>query len=379
MNEGFIYSYSQQKGVTADMSKTIMRCFDPANLPVLTKLAKEFAVCDHWFSSVPGPTHPNRLFALAATSGGYIDNSVWNSYDMPTIFENVSAKGMSWRNYYDDFSLTWLLNRLTTDEMKPNFRSFKDFLADARTGTLPNFAFIEPKYTSFFGAANDQHPPHDMRNGEKLIATTYEAVKNSPVWEQTLLLILYDEHGGIYDHVAPGAATPPDSKTSRFGFDRYGVRVPAVLISPFIKRETIVKTEFDHSSIPATVKHVFGLSSFLTDRDASAKTFSDVPDLSKPRTDIPTFLPAEMAELAPALLDEASVSEEEIVSRKAAGVSSEPLTDLQQSLVELAHKLDLGETPELKKLRVARRIENEYDAAVYLREVAQRFMARRSD
>jgi len=145
---------------------------------------------------VPGPTQPNRMFALAATSGGYIDNSVLNSYDMPTIFESLSAKGLTWRNYYDDFSLSWLLNRLTTDEMKVNFASFKSFLNDAKKGALPNFAFIEPKYTSMFGAANDQHPPHDVRNGEKLIATTYMAVKNSPAWERTILLITWDEHGG---------------------------------------------------------------------------------------------------------------------------------------------------------------------------------------
>jgi phospholipase C len=379
MNEGFIYSYGQQKNVTPKLAKTIMRCFNPSALPVLTTLAGEFAVCDRWFSSVPGPTQPNRMFALAATSGGYIDNSVFNDYDMPTIFENVSAKGLTWRNYYDDFSLSWLLTRLTTDEMKVNFRSFGTFLSDAKKGTLPNFAFIEPKYTSIFGAANDQHPPHDVRNGEKLIAATYSAIKNSPAWERTLLLIVWDEHGGTYDHEAPTKATPPDSQTGKFAFNRYGVRVPAVLISPFIGRETIVKTEFDHTSIPATVKEVFGLGSFLTSRDAKANVFSGVPQLAHPRADVPDFPKAFIAELSPALADEDSISEEELISRKAAGrVSSEPLTDLQQSLVELAHKLDLDETPELKRLRIARRIENEYDAAVYLREVARRFMSTRS-
>jgi phospholipase C len=361
--------------MTPESAKTIMRCFAPVDLPVLSKLAQEFAVCDRWFSSVPGPTQPNRLFALAATSGGYIDNSIWNVYDMPTIFESLSAKGLSWANYYDDFSLTWLLDRLTTDQMKVNFRSFKSFLTDARKGTLPNFSFIEPKYTSLIGEANDQHPPHDVRNGEKLIATIYQALRQSPVWEHSLLLIVYDEHGGVYDHVAPGRATPPDSKTTRFAFDRYGVRVPAVLVSPFIARGTIVKTEFDHTSIPATVKQVFGLSSFLTKRDARANVFSDVPRLARPRTDVPTFS-AKLRGSFAGVPEETLISEGDLVGRKAAGqVSSEPLTDLQRSLVELAHKLDLGETPELKMLRVNRRIDNEYDAAIYLREVAHRFMA----
>jgi phospholipase C len=378
-NEGFIFSYGQQPNVTPEISKAIMRCFGQTSLPVLTTLAQEFAVCDRWFSSVPGPTQPNRMFALAATSGGYVDNSVWNVYDMRTIFENVSAKGLTWRNYYDDFSLSWLLNRLTTDEMKINFDSFKAFLNDAKEDRLPNFAFIEPKYTSMFGAANDQHPPHDVRNGEKLIATTYMAVKTSPAWERTLLLITWDEHGGTYDHEPPVKAIPPDSHTSRFPFNRYGVRVPAVLVSPFIKRQTVVKTEFDHTSIPATVKTVFGLSDFLTRRDAKANVFSDVPQLRLPRSDVPNFSKAQMDRLSPIMLDDYAISETELINRKTAGqTSAEPLNDLQQSLVELARQLDLGETPYLRKLRMARRIENEYDAAVYLREVAHRFMATKS-
>jgi len=318
------------------------------------------------------------MFTLAATSGGYIDNSVWNNYDMPTIFENLTAKGFSWRNYYDDFSLSWLLNRLNTAEMKVHFRGFGDFIKDAAKGKLPNFAFIEPKYTSLFGQANDQHPPHDVRNGEKLIATIYEAVKHSPLWTKTLLLIVHDEHGGTYDHEAPGRATPPDSKTSHFAFDRYGVRVPAVLVSPFIKRETIVKTVFDHTSIPATVKQVFGLPAFLTHRDAKAEVFSGVPQLTAARTDVPDLSGyVEKSLLQP---EELRMSDEALVSRKAAGqVSGEPLTDLQRSLVELAHKLELQEEPELKTLRLARRIETEYDAAIYLREVARRFTSSRSN
>jgi phospholipase C len=317
------------------------------------------------------------MFALAATSGGYIGNSVFNSYDMPTIFENIAAQGMSWRNYYDDFSLSWLLNRLRTDEMKVNFDRFRSFLKDAKENRLPNFAFIEPKYTSILGTANDQHPPHDVRKGEELIATTYMAVKSSPAWERTLLLITWDEHGGTYDHEPPVAAIPPDSKTSRFAFDRYGVRVPALLISPFIKRGTIVKTVFDHTSIPATLKHVFGLGQFLTNRDAKANVFANVPDLPAARTDLPDFPNALISDES---ADELAISEKELISRKAAGqTSSEPLTDLQRNLVDLAHRLDIDETQDLRKLRMARRIENEYDAAIYLREVAQKFMATKSD
>ena len=261
--------------------------------------------------------------------------------------------------------------------MKVNFDRFRSFLKDAKENRLPNFAFIEPKYTSILGTANDQHPPHDVRKGEELIATTYMAVKSSPAWERTLLLITWDEHGGTYDHEPPVAAIPPDSKTSRFAFDRYGVRVPALLISPFIKRGTIVKTVFDHTSIPATLKHVFGLGQFLTNRDAKANVFANVPDLPAARTDLPDFPNALISDES---ADELAISEKELISRKAAGqTSSEPLTDLQRNLVDLAHRLDIDETQDLRKLRMARRIENEYDAAIYLREVAQKFMATKSD
>jgi phospholipase C len=160
---------------------------------------------------------------------GQIDNSMFTNYDMPSVFEHLAARGLTWRDYYHDFSQTWSLQRLQTAENRVNFRSFGRFKRDARDGKLPSYAFIEPKYFSLFGEANDQHPPHDVRAGERLIAEVYEAVRTSPQWLDTLLLITYDEHGGTYDHVLPGGAVPPDNKTSQFAFDRYAVRVPAEL------------------------------------------------------------------------------------------------------------------------------------------------------
>src|SRR4051812_34053677 len=201
---------------THDDIDVVMRGYAPGRLPAIHALAREFAVCDGWFSSVPGPTWPNRFFAHAATSKGFITNSQFNNYDMPTIFENLAASGLSWRDYYHDFSQTWALQRLQTPDNRINFASFGRFKTDARNGTLPNYAFIEPKYFSFFGQANDQHPPHDMRAGEKLIAEVYEAIRHSPQWPDTMLVITYDEHGGTYDHVQPPGAIPPDGQTSQF-------------------------------------------------------------------------------------------------------------------------------------------------------------------
>ena len=274
-----------------------MRCFAPKSLPVLTTLASEFAVCDSWFSSVPGPTWPNRFFAHAATSKGFITNSQFNSYDMPTIFESLAAQGKTWRNYYHDFSQTWALQRLQTPENRIRFASFGRFKRDAKQGTLPNYAFIEPKYFSFFGQANDQHPPHDVRAGERLIAEVYEALRTSPQWLNTMLLVIYDEHGGTYDHVVPPAATPPDGHTSQFVFDRYGVRVPAVIVSPFVPPGP-VHTVFDHTSIPATLTGIFGLPRSLSARDAAANRFDGVATLASPRTKVPDLSRAATGQLA---------------------------------------------------------------------------------
>jgi phospholipase C len=152
-NGGFIFSYSQQAHVTPTIADTIMRCMAPSTIPVLSSLAREFAVCDGWYSSVPGPTWPNRFFVHAATSKGNLDNSQFRNYDMPSIFENLAASGFTWRDYYHDFSQTWSLQRLQTPANKANFFSFGQFRSDAKSGALPNYSFIEPKYFSFFGGS----------------------------------------------------------------------------------------------------------------------------------------------------------------------------------------------------------------------------------
>jgi phospholipase C len=160
---------------------------------------------------------------------------------------------------------------------------------------------------------------------------------------------------------------------SQFAFDRYGLRVPAVLISPFIPRGTIDHRTFDHTSIPATLKQVFGLSSFLTQRDAVAQTFADVVSLGVARTDVPSSLrPAAIpAHLQPLGVE---LTAETAAQQKATGrVSTATLSEFQQALVALAHTLDLKETPHLRGLRMARRTDTEYDAAVYVREVSERY------
>ena len=367
-NKGFIWSYSQQKPAPVD-AKRIMECFDPANVPVLSTLSRQFALCDAWYSSVPGPTWPNRFFAHAATSKGFITNSQFNNYDMPTIFESLSARGLTWRNYYHDFSQTWALQRLGTDENRINFRSFGQFKKDAKKGQLPNYAFIEPKYFSFFGEANDQHPPHDVRAGERLIAQVYQALLKSPQWNDTMLLVTYDEHGGTYDHALPPPAVPPDGHTSQFSFDRYGLRVPAIIISPFVPASTVVHDVFDHTSIPATLATVFQLPGFLTARDAQANTFSHVASLGSPRTDLPDL--------------EAATGRDQVVARASARGAvvvrdtlqdaedgSSELSEFQEDLIELARSLEKRHAPLRAQAQAVRRPRTEHEGAIYVRSVA---------
>jgi phospholipase C len=289
-NAGFVLNYSQQTDSRGrrlgDRGREIMQCLDPALVPILTTLAREFTVCDHWFSSVPGPTWPNRFFLHAGTAKGFLVtpetpgelvSQFWTSpYDMPTIFENLTERGLTWTVYFDDYAQAFALRRL--HPYGDRFQRYEQFARDIQNGTLPTYAFIEPRSFSAPGyPANDQHPPHDLLEGEKLIAEVYDTLRaDDKLWRQSLMVVLYDEHGGFYDHVPPPRAVPPDSSRARpsgFQFDRLGVRVPAILISPWVAAGRVDHTVYDHTSVPATIKKMFGLPRFLTARDAAANTF----------------------------------------------------------------------------------------------------------
>jgi len=263
-----------------------MQSLDSALVPVLTTLARNFTVCDHWFSSVPGPTWPNRFFLHAGTAKGFLVtpetpaqlvSQFWTSpYDMPTIFESLTDRGLTWTVYFDDYAQAFALRRL--HPYGDRFQRYEQFAQDVARGTLPTYAFIEPRSFSAPGyPANDQHPPHNLLEGEKLIAEVYDTLRaDDKLWRHSLMVVLYDEHGGFYDHVPPPAAVSPDAsraQPSGFAFDRLGVRVPAVLVSPWVAAGRVDHTVYDHTSVPATIKKMFGLPRFLTARDAAANTF----------------------------------------------------------------------------------------------------------
>jgi phospholipase C len=331
-NQGFVYNYGEQQGVTPAQARTIMRCFSPAHLPVLTRLAQQFAVCDHWHSSLPGPTWPNRLFAHCATSGGFVDNNPRN-YSMTSIFERLSDIQLdSWRIYFHDIPQSAALTNLRDARYLRFFEPFESFVRDCEEGGLPRYSFIEPRYFSALGfAANDQHPDHGVLLGEKLISDVYNAVRSSAQWERSLLVLLWDEHGGFYDHVAPKTTVNPDGKIApQFDFKLLGVRVPAVVISPWIMAGTVDHRLYDHSSLPATLKAIFATRDFLTLRDERANTFQDLCSLEAPRSDAPLGLTPAHAS---------------VITTVHATVQSDlsqlrPPTDLQRSLVALANEID---------------------------------------
>jgi phospholipase C len=268
----------------------IMAMYTPAMLPVLSGLARGYAVCDQWFSSVPTETMPNRAFACAATSQGHMDDKA-KTYTSQSIFGLLTAHGVDWRIYgYTSDPLTRLTFSDISGAPQTHFGVFTDFQTAAAAGALPAFTFLEPDFAS---TGNSQHPNYDVALGEVLIRDVYETLRTGPAWNQTLLVVTYDEHGGCYDHVPPpSGATPPDSTIGEFGFDfrRFGVRVPTVLVSPWIEAGSVFRatgpTTLDHTSILATIERRFGLPA-LTARDAAAPDVGDALTLTTPRTDDP--------------------------------------------------------------------------------------------
>ena len=232
----------------------VMGYYNQDDLPAYDHLAQEFMICDRWFSSVPGATFPNRLYALAGQADKSKDNKKIPIYDKPTFVRHLDKKKISWRWYVHDKLLTLRITTLRLIDGKyrfsDNYKKFNsDFFKDAAEGKLPAVSWIDPNFVDFGSAdANDDHPPADIVAGQDLVLKTYHALINSPLWSKTLFIIVYDEHGGFFDHVAPGKAEDDDPN-----FRSYGLRVPAIIVSPWVGRGQVSHTLFDHTSIIKTI------------------------------------------------------------------------------------------------------------------------------
>jgi phospholipase C len=296
---GFVQSYAEY--VNAEKSGNVMRCFAPESVPVITALAKNYAVCDRWFSSLPGPTMPNRLFAHAGTSKARLDVSAEQFDIAPTLYEILNDANVASTIYSDGWTAAATFWNLMKHQDQ-YYGTMDDFYQDCADNNLPAYCFLEPRYASgivegTFRAQNDQHPDSDVTEGEHLIYRIYKTIRgNRRVWEQSMLAIVYDEHGGIYDHVPPPKAIPPGDGPSCdpvFGFDRLGVRVPAVIVSAYTNH-AVLHQQFDHTSLAATARKLLTgqyQDDVLGHRAMMANTFDAALNRKTPRTDHVEFAP----------------------------------------------------------------------------------------
>jgi len=317
--------------------------FTPDQIPVITELANQFLLFDNWYSSLPGPTWPNRFFVHAASSGGLAASprviDTFTGVTLPaaafqfengTIYQRLTAAGKKWRVYHGDIHpQVMALDGMVAKSFDRQFfrpvypdatnPAASDFATDvAAAGYDIDYTFIEPNYAIEIAAqfvhGDSQHPRGFVSAGETFIRFVYDAVRNSPVWGRSALLVLWDEHGGFYDHASPPVAVPPGDKpfnakragsgAPTFGFDVLGVRVPALLVSPWVPKgalgsQVFPGAHFDHASVVSSLRKQFGLGGPLTQRDASSPDWlGGLLATARPSTDAG---PAKLAAPAPAL------------------------------------------------------------------------------
>lgn len=227
--DGFVKNYLGQKTTNPAgdyNAKNVMHYFTSKQVPVISALAQQFAICDYWFASAPCQTWPNRWFVHTGTADRRENNEPIHLPNVETIYNRFEQAGVTdWKIYFHDLAQAHTLLQLWL--LGSHFHFYRQFQADCQTGRLPCYSFIEPRYYSDFGnPENDQHPPSVVTLGEQLIADVYNCLRSSKVWLKTLLIITYDEHGGCYDHVAPPPAVAPEAPQpgQAFKFDRYTAR-----------------------------------------------------------------------------------------------------------------------------------------------------------
>lgn len=361
---GFAQNYAKQGGGTR--VRDIMHFFLPDQVSVLSHLAKAFAVCDQWYASAPCQTWPNRFFTHCGTAHGYVNDLPTHfPYEMRTVFNMLSEKeGLEnpWKVYFHDFPQALALSKLWPYVEWFTFYE-TSFHEDVANGRLPAYSFIEPRYFPDSELPNDMHPPHDVCVGEQLIADVYNTLRSAPTWNKTLLVITFDEHGGCYDHAPPPLAVRPDDvQNGPFPFDRYGVRVPTVVISPYIPAGTILRAvpngtvphkgppyPFDHTSLIATVRKCFELGGALTQRDAVAPDLGPVLQLDRPANSGPVYIPIPPYEGTP--------------EEKRQALNEERLSDLQNALLEAAATLP-GLSAVMTDAQRLESIQNHLDALI---------------
>ncbi len=398
---GFLFNALQQAQQPLASAQLVMQCFQPAQLPVLSALIQQFALFNFWYSSLPGPTWPNRFFVHAATSGGLTDSpsdaqiALGYSFPKGTIYESLGNAGKEWRIYHDGLPQPAGIDSIRLAYVDPftrHFREMSNFAADVQQGLLPDYTFIEPNYDTGnnYQCGNSMHPLNDIRKGESLVKDVYETLRNSAYWSDTMLIVTFDEHGGFFDHVSPPPTVPTGDDDRYkdpqfpFAFDRLGIRVPALVISAYTGAGTVIgsdlkdpSTIFDHSSVLATVEKRFGLAP-LTARDAAAKSLDVALNLAAPRlsaSDAPPTLP-------PPAPDSAVASPPQAMTTLASAArDNAPLSDNQKSFLALALACDLKTTPSAGHDALHKnfaQIHTQKNAADYIKSVETKIHSRRT-
>jgi len=339
-NNGFVWNYAKRKNKKGEGPKRaneIMGCYPADKVPVLSTLASEFAVCTRYHCSLPSETWPNRLFAAAATSYGGMAGDPKNNDGKKTVFDLVEGSGRKSGVFAGDVAQVLTFGR----RMVNRTRQMRHFKGAVRDRKLPSYTFIEPRhFDSPFGKCDSQHPTSqyfglltgtgDVARGERLLAEVYTTLRSVPeVWEKTLLLITYDEHGGFYDRVPPPRVPSTGDKGDKheFPFDLLGPRVPMVAVSPWIEQGTVEhETTFEHCSISATVRDLFGITDTLSKRESTAPSLASLLNRNAPRgagetPDLAAYAAAPRA--APELVP-----------------PEQPLDDFQEDLLELMDELE---------------------------------------
>jgi len=294
------WNHGRMDGFVRASSRSSMAYWTDADLPFYYALARTFPLCDRYFCSTMAQTYPNRRFVIAASALGQVGDPLPGPTDPPppsgTIFDRLNAHGISWKNYFADLPSAGLFPYLLTHN-PGKVVQVADFFVDAAAGTLPAYSLVDPE--SWQGSEEN---PQDIRTGAFYAWRIIDAVLRSPAWPRTLLVFTYDEHGGYYDHVAPPRAVRPDgirpavAANDTYGdlYSFYGIRVPAVVVSPWAKPNYVSHRVHDHTSILRLVETKWNLPA-ITYRDANASNLLDCLDLAAreaPFAEPPSLPPA---------------------------------------------------------------------------------------
>jgi phospholipase C len=296
---GKMDGFTAANAVTADPTGSrTMGYYDQRDLPFYYGLENTFATGDRYFASVLTQTFPNRFYLLAGTSFGHIRNDTPGptGFTQPTVFNLLDAAHVSWKIYYSQVAFANLFAYVRSRQV--NVVPIDQYYIDAANGTLPQVSFVDPIFLATNTVENDEHPPSNVQVGENFVANVVNSLMKSPDWSSSAMFLTYDEHGGFFDHMAPPPAVVPDNIPPLLqagdvpgAFDRYGIRVPVTVISPWAKPHFVSHLVNDHTSILHFIETRFGLPT-LTRRDAAANPMLEFFNFKSPAYLAPPVLPA---------------------------------------------------------------------------------------